>query len=130
MFTEDTTNSEKRSITYHLKSTGFVQELKIRNLVNEIDPIVAFDVDLTVGFDPDGMKNPACPLTVLAAGWYQCGFGLDGTILTIQAHQKFFEMFKIVAFSNFQIEFDLENEEDLKMALYGSSDQENFIWSD
>ena len=89
MFTEDTTNSEKRSITYLLKTTGFVQELKIRNLVNEMNPIVAFDVELKVGFDPDGMKNPACPLTVLAAGWYQCGFGLDGTILTIRAH-KFF----------------------------------------
>jgi len=127
LFTEDTTNSEKRSIKYHLKTTGFVQELKIRNLVNEMNPIVAFDVELTVGFDPDGMKNPACPLTVLAAGWYQCGFGLDGTILTIRAHKFFFEMFKIVAFSNSQIEFDLENEENLKMALYGTSDREIFI---
>ena len=39
-------------------------------------------------------------------------------------------MFKIVAFSNSQIEFDLENEENLKMALYGSSDREIFIFRD
>jgi len=44
--------------------------------------------------------------------------------------QILFEMFKIAAFSNSQIEFDLENEENLKMGLYGSSDEENFIWSD
>jgi hypothetical protein len=107
LVTEDTTNSEKQSITYLLQTTGFVQELKIRNLVLEMNPIFAFDVELTVGFDPDGMKNPACQLTVLAAGWYQCGFGLHGTILTIRAHKIFFEMFKIAAFSNSQIEFDL-----------------------
>ena len=72
-----------------------MQELKIRNLVNEVDPIVAFDVELTVGFDPDGMKNPACPFTVLAAGWYQCGFGLDGTFFTIRAHKFYLRCLRL-----------------------------------
>jgi hypothetical protein len=34
-----------------------VQKLKIKSLDNENNLVVAFDVELRVGFDPDGVKN-------------------------------------------------------------------------
>jgi len=46
-----------KNITYHLQTLGFVQKFKINSLDNEKSLVVAFDVELRVGFYPDGVNN-------------------------------------------------------------------------
>ena len=106
---KDTTIYDQRSITYQLKTPGLVRTFNIKSLHNEKNPVVAFYIDMSVGFDPNGINNPACKLKEIAASWYTCDFGLSGTILTLRAHKTFFEMFNISVFSNSQIDIDLKN---------------------